>query len=366
MLAQDTLLAAVLREPHRLSDLRLPDWDRLIPQARRAALLARLAWLAEGSGTAVATRPGEYLEGARVISLRRAQAVHFEVDRIQAAFEGTQIRVVLLKGTAYEMAGLPNALGRTFSDIDLMVPRENLGTAEKVLGFHGWSGGQHTQYDQRYYRKWMHEIPPLMHIRRQTVIDLHHAILPISSRIYNDPQPLFDNARPLQGFANLHILAPADMVLHSAAHLFTGGEYNNGLRDLADLDSLLRHFSADPNFWTELERRAKTLNLGRPLYYALRYCRAILGTSVPPELQARNAPPFVPLMDALFERALAPEHPSCADRLTGLARWVLYVRGHWLRMPLYLLIPHLFYKAFLADREQDPADRGKDEKDAQG
>jgi hypothetical protein len=352
MLAHDALLAVVLREPQRLAKLSLSEWDLLLPQARRAGMLARLAWVAEQSGQTITGRPGEYLEGARVVSLRQAQAVHFEVERIHSALEGTGIPVILLKGAAYEMAGLPCAVGRTFSDIDLLIPQEHLATAEKVLRFHGWANGQLTPYDQRYYRKWMHEIPPLMHLRRLTVIDLHHAILPLTARIKSNPQPLFEHARALPGFENLFVLAPADMLLHSATHLFTEGEYNHGLRDLADLDSLLRHFSTDPGFWEELGRRAEVLNLGRPLYYALRYCQAVLGTPIPTELARRNGPALPALMDALFGRALAPEHASCADSLSGHARSLLYVRGHWLRMPLHLLLPHLFHKAFLAESEE--------------
>jgi hypothetical protein len=65
-------------------------------------------------------------------------------------------------------------------------------------------------------------------------------------------------------------------------------------------------------------------------------------------------------MDALFGRALAPEHASCADGLTGLARELLYIRGHWLRMPLHLLLPHLFHKAFLAEREAEKREKEKE------
>jgi hypothetical protein len=360
MLAHHALLAAVLREPQRLATLSPSEWDLLLPQARRAGMLARLARVAERSAQAIAGRPGEYLEGARVISVRQAQAVHFEVERIDACFEGTGIPVILLKGAAYEMAGLPCAVGRTFSDIDLLVPHEHLETAEKILRFHGWAGGHHTPYDQRYYRKWMHEIPPLMHIRRQTVIDLHHAILPLSARLKSNPKPLFENARPLPGFKNILVLAPADMLLHSATHLFTEGEYSHGLRDLADLDSLLRSFSTEAGFWEELERRAAILNLGRPLHYALRYCQAVFSTPIPAELVQQNVPALITFMDILFGRALAPEHPSCADGLSGLARWMLYVRGHWLRMPLHLLLPHLFHKAFLTEREESADGKDKD------
>lgn len=353
MLARDSLLAAVLREPKRIATLSPTDWDTLVPQARRAGMLARVAWLATQAGIEVAGRPGEYLEGALVVTARQTQAVQFEVERIHAAFQGSNIPVVLLKGAAYVMAGLPCATGRTFSDIDLLVPHEHLAAAERILNFYGWVGGHHTPYDQRYYRKWMHEIPPLQHIRRMTVIDLHHAILPLSARIKSDPAPLFENAKPLVGFDQLYVLAPADMLLHSATHLFSEGEYNHGQRDLADLDALLRHFAAlDENFWADLERRAERLNLTRPLFYALRYCHGILDTPVPEGLLRRSGPILPVAMDALFGRALAPEHSSCSDAWTSLARLLLYIRGHWLRMPPHLLVPHLFHKAFLAERDE--------------
>jgi len=29
-----------------------------------------------------------------------------------------------------------------------------------------------------------------------------------------------------------------------------------------------------------------------------------------------------------------------------LARWLLFVRSHWLKMPVYLMVPHLLRKAF--------------------
>ena len=37
---------------------------------------------------------------------------------------------------------------------------------------------------------------------------------------------------------------------------------------------------------------------------------------------------------------------ASADALTAAARWLLYVRAHYLRMPLHLLLPHLLRKSF--------------------
>jgi hypothetical protein len=58
-------------------------------------------------------------------------------------------------------------------------------------------------------------------------------------------------------------------------------------------------------------------------------------------------------LDALFSRALLPDHDSCDDPLTGTARWLLYVRAHYLRMPLHLLLPHLLRKSFIRPQESD-------------
>ncbi len=57
-------------------------------------------------------------------------------------------------------------------------------------------------------------------------------------------------------------------------------------------------------------------------------------------------------MDAVFTRALAPDHTTCADRFTPAARLAAYVRAHRLRMPMYLLIPHLVHKAFVSPYQE--------------
>jgi hypothetical protein len=152
------------------------------------------------------------------------------------------------------------------------------------------------------------------------------------------------------------------MVLHSAAHLFQEGELENGLRDLTDLDALLRHFGAEAGFWDQLVPRARELGLERPLFYALRYARRLLETPVPEavwtEAQAGGPGGGVRrLMDRLVERALLPEPDDEARWGTWLARGLLFVRGHWLRMPPLLLARHLARKAvrrWLPEREVAP------------
>jgi len=350
-----SLLLATLRDPASVRQLTLAQWDLLLRQAASAKLMACLVCLFDDAGlTAGLPAPVRaHVEWTRVLMTRHADAVHFEILRIQAALAGLGVPVLLLKGAAYSAAGLAPARGRLFSDIDVMVPKAQLADAEAALMLHGWVSQSQDEYDQRYYRQWMHEIPPMQHMRRQSVIDVHHAILPETARVRPDPAKLRAAAVDIPGLPGVQTLAPADMVLHSAVHLFYDGEFDSGLRDLVDLHRLLTQFGATPGFWEKLPGRAIEMELTRPLLYALRYSQQLLGTMVPEATFTALAPaaphPYLmALMHALLVRGLQPMHPSCDDALSPAARGLLYIRGNWLRMPPLLLARHLFHKAFIS------------------
>jgi len=329
-------------------------WDLCVRQARASGLLARLLvrLRADGLLEQVPERPRQHLDAAQVLAHRHMEQIRWEIGRVHEALLNAGIPAVLLKGAAYLMADLAAAQGRVFSDIDILVPRGALADSERALRLRGWMGLDADPYDQRYYRQWMHELPPLRHVLRLTVIDVHHTILPPTARLKPDPRKLLDDALPLHGYEDMYLPCPADMVLHSATHLFHEGQFGHGLRDLVDLDDLTRHFAAqDTAFWPGLLERARQMDLCGPLFYGLRYAQRFLDTPVPAGLSEalRDAGPgriMLPLMDALFDRGLAPHHRSCDDLASPVARWMLYVRAHYLRMPMRLLLPHLARKAW--------------------
>lgn len=347
------LLLRALRDPGSLASASVSEWDLVIRQARRADLLARLAFELQDCGLerdgSTPAAAAMHLRAARTIAAAHAREVRWELRCIRHALAGLDCPVVVLKGAAYLMAELPPARGRLFSDIDIMVPKAALDSVERALKDRGWISAHPDPYDQRYYRRWMHELPPLHHVKRRTVLDVHHTILPPTARLHPDVGKLFADAQPLPGGARLMALSPVDMVLHSAAHLFHDGELENGLRDLTDLHGLLWHFARDDGFWEVLVERAVEMELIRPLFYALRYSDRLLSMQVPDEVwpaasEGRPRTAVLAFMDMLFSRALLPDHRSCDGRLTPLARWLLYVRSHALRMPIHLLLPHLTRK----------------------
>lgn len=361
----DNLLLA-LREPQAMGGFNDETWDLVARQANSAGVLGRLGALARETGveTRLPQPVQRKMQASLTIAEQQHRAVRWELIQLSQTLAELPGPVMLLKGAAYAAAGLAPAPGRLFSDIDLLVPKDQLHATEAALMLGGWNSSHHDGYDQRYYRQWMHELPPMVHIKRQTVLDLHHNILPETARIKTRPDLILAAARPLAEFPRFSIPSAVDLVLHSATHLFHEGEWQHGLRDLADLDALLRDHGRDATFWGLLVERASQLNLGRPLFYALRYCRRLLRTPYPDGVVDRC--PGQPgrigraVMDTLFLAAFATAHHSCRTRLSGVAELSLYVRSHWLRMPLSLLLPHLVRKSWqrrveaLFTRKVDP------------
>ena len=347
------LLIEALLRPENLVTLSGDRWSDLIREARKADLLGRLGSRLEAAGMMpqMPEGPRAHLESARVLALAQHVEVRREVQRLRSLLQPLGLPVVLLKGAAYNCAGLAAAQGRMFSDIDILVPKSGLPAVEATLMLDGWATTHHSAYDQHYYRKWMHELPPMQHIQRGTVLDVHHAILPETARMKPDSAKLLEAIEPVTGMPGMHVLGPVDMVLHTMVHLFCNEEFSHGLRDLSDIDMLLRQFGASPEFWSRLPLRAEELGLQRPLFYGLRQAQALLECPVPPSVleQTRVAAPSAPvrqLMDHLWQHVLGAAAQGRRGLFDGGEEFLLLVRAHWLRMPVWLLGFHIIAKLF--------------------
>jgi hypothetical protein len=347
------LIVLALTTPEKTLDFTLSEWNLTIRQARRAGVLARLGEILEKNIglNSVPEAPRKHIQSALIHYQQFKISLNWEIQCIEKALANVSAPLVFLKGAAYVLANDASSVGRIFTDIDILVPKSQLDEVEQMLLFFGWKPGLLDDYDQHYYREWMHEIPPLTHVQRHTTIDVHHNILPSTTENCPDAQKLFENLVKVSD-KNSWILAPEDRVIHSATHLFHDGELHHGFRDLSDLDLLLKDFSRDENFWQTLLQRANELQQQIPLLYALRYANLIFKTpineSVFNTLQ-KGSPSKIKqkFMDFLFLRVLLPEHSSCEKQWTGLASWLIFVRSHWLRMPIHLLIPHLARKSWM-------------------
>lgn len=363
------LLAACLARPEMLSGLGLKQWDRLLPQAREAGMLGTLYSLALDHG-GVEALPGHvrgHLAGAWEVARQQHTAVCWEVARLHREMAWSGVKPVLLKGAAYVVAGLPNAAGRVCNDLDILVPRDAIERVETVLRLMGWESAHLDAYDQRYYREWMHELPPMQHFRRGTTLDVHHNVLPETVRHQPDAARILGAATPAADTPFL-VPTPAHMAIHSAVHLFTDSEWSTAIRNLYDFHCLCAHFEqvSGAAFWDELVTEARALHAAGYLYQALRASRLLLGTPCPDTVMRdlQSAAPGLlrqALLDWVFLHALGCKFTSSRPRAHAVARLAVLVRSHWLKMPPVLLARHLFHKAFISPRD----DAAEDEIDDQ-
>ncbi|HEX5183680.1 MAG TPA: nucleotidyltransferase family protein [Allosphingosinicella sp.] len=311
------------------------DWTSLLAAARAESLLGTLAHRLDGQK--LPPKVDAILAAARADAAQARTQALWEAEMARRALAPLGLPAVLLKGTAYAAAGLSPAAGRSIGDLDILVPRAGLPEVERVLLAYGWEWVKDDSYDDLYYRRWMHELPPLIHKERDRMIDVHHTILPLTARRTPDAEALIAARRPL-GDGALSILAPADMVIHAAAHLFADGDLAGGLRNLWDIDRLLRDFAAEPDFWQQLRERAERHQMLSPVLRAGRIANDLYGTPVPDGWRVWDS------ADPLFKaRLLARDSWGRATR--PALRLGFYVRSHALRMPPLMLARHLWTKA---------------------
>jgi len=340
-----------LRDPAVTLRWSLGEWESVVRLARRLRLLARLgAGLhAVGLIDTVPEQPRRHLLAEERVSRWRTQALLWSLDRIGAALGSEPYPKVLLKGAAYVGQDLPIALGRLPSDVDILVPHAHLAAAQALLARAGWQEIALDEHDQHYYREWSHESPPLRNAQHRIELDLHHNILPPVARTRVDSDRLLERLQPSR-WPSWSVFHPVDQVLHSAAHLFLDSEVRDRVRDLVDLDGLFRWFGARAGFWDELPERAGALGLAEPLALACYFCIRWLGTPIPEDTVARIAQLgpsalrrawLLPLLRNLLTPTAPDLSPSWKQ---DLAATIFLARYHRNRMPMRLLVPHLWHK----------------------
>jgi Uncharacterised nucleotidyltransferase len=328
------LLTRLLADPSYAIWLKPHHWDAVLSIARSERLDGTLAWRLEG--VAVPAAVSESLAQSRANAEASRTSALWEAEMARRALVPLGIPVVLLKGTAFAAAGLSAGQGRLIGDLDILVPRARLGEVEAALIGAGWEWVKDDPYDQSYYRDYMHELPPLIHRERDRIIDVHHTILPLTARITPDAAALMVNAQPLEN--GLLVLSPEDMIVHAVAHLFADGDLAGGLRNLWDIDRLVREFGEVPGFSARLLERAQRHQLPKSTARALRLAHHLFDTPIDADwaMEPRRGDIFY------LGRLLARDGWGRESR--KLLRLAFYVRSHWIRMPPIQLARHLLTK----------------------
>ena len=316
------MLARALADPSSVAGLDADGWTALLAMARAEQLIGTLALRLDG--LAMPNAVMAILADARAAAEHGRRAALWEAEMARRALVAVDGPVVLLKGTAFVAAGLAAGQGRSIGDLDILVPRRALDAVEAALLAAGWEWVKPDPYDDAYYRRWMHELPPLIHRERDRMIDVHHTIVPLTARITPDAGTLIAGSVALEN--GLRTLSPNGMLVHAAAHLFADGDLAGGLRNLWDIRCLVDEFGGDG-----LDAEARRHGLSREVARSLRLVDALFG-----EGKASG-------VDRVYIRRVTARD-GWGRPTRPLTRFAFYVRSHWLRMPPAMLARHLWTK----------------------
>lgn len=346
-----SLLISVLSSPHKLSKLDQTQWQLLLAQANVCQLVARLNYLMDQLNYSKPDYVKWHLESAYKIAEKQKKQAVVEFLEVPLALNNTSSQLIFLKGAAYIAKNLPCSYGRTFSDIDILVKKNELKKIETRLKFSNWLKSEVDDYDEKYYRTWMHEIPPLYHTQRGTVLDVHHNILPLTNKNTLDSNRFNLSSINIPNVGSIQTLDDIDLCIHMAVHLFTESEFHNGLRDLSDFDMLLQHFQIlDKEFVRTMLTRSREIGLYGYTRLAVRYTHMVFSTpinNIKLDEIANDSKVITSFQDFCFYNIFQPNHISCRNWKMKISEFLLYWRGHLLRMPLRLLVPHLIKKSYM-------------------
>ncbi|WP_374763796.1 nucleotidyltransferase family protein [Yunchengibacter salinarum] len=295
------------------------------------------AWHARGHGP---VPPDQLAETMRAVAPDQ-RMVLFELDRVAQILVPEDVSFVVLKGGAHAALGAAAGFGRRVSDLDILVDPADLRRAEAALHAAGWMIDSHAAgaYDQHYYRQHMHELPPLRHEARGTLLDVHFRLTPRRGRIRVDHEAMMAAAIPLPGWGGAHVrvFTPVDRFLHAALHHLGDGQMDTPVRRVLELAHLFD--SLDPEDRAALPARAEQVGLARVHKDAMALL-ALFG-------RRRHTGHPVRCVPRLARARFAATIPGAGPgyRLAGwVAAAVLWGRAHWLRMPLLALARHAAVK----------------------
>lgn len=283
---------------------------------------------------------------AAVFAEAQAHQTRIQALKICRLSHDCQIPLIFLKGAAYTLGQKENSVGRLMSDIDICVAREKISQLEAALLESGWTFKDIDEHDDKYYRAWSHELPPLKHDEDGVVLDVHHTLLPpIRGRLLNI-KDLLNSAADTDTFP---VPSMEWLVLHSALHLILNEDVENGLRDLTDIYLLLNGDNCECGSLCENLSKAEALferEGFRNEWFILTEMLAYYFALPINRDDKTKLPAHAKIRLHCLKSAILPSFPFLKSANDNFLSFVNYLLGYQSKMPISILVHQASYKLY--------------------
>jgi len=262
------------------------DWARFANMANAEGVAPLIHWTFKHediSGIDIPTKVKTKLMAAYYNTTAQNQVMFQELERILEALNDADIPVIVLKGAALAATIYPEIGLRPMGDLDLLIPRDEIKSAERTLRDLGYSNA-HPELTPWISRIISHHTQLIGGPNRKVTVEMHWSLIAGDDDWRSPPNEWFwAHRKQWENRNSTFVLSPTSNLLFLAAHLvLQHGEGDAYLIWYYDLHLLITHFG-DSIEWAEIEKYAREFNWARALHAAINTTRKIFGTPLPAE-----------------------------------------------------------------------------------
>ena len=297
------------------------DWKYLIKMAQHHGVMPLLyKSLSIACPEAVPAMVMETLQKNYQANGQRNLFMAGELIKLLHLFDSNGIPAVPFKGTALTASVYGNLALRQFSDLDILVQKQDVLKARDLLVSSGYT--QEVGFKEAHAEallKYQYELP-FAHKNRKIFVELQWELVP---RYLNCPlvsRHLWNQFRPVAGSSGLPLLPPDYLLLMLCIH--GTKDFWRQLIWVCDVAELVRVYK-DLD-WVSVITLAENLGCQRMLFLGLYLAKDILGASFPDEVMQRTgSDPVVKRLAGQVKQWLFREN----DSIPGIGNLLFYLRS---------------------------------------
>jgi hypothetical protein len=278
LILRKTTPATVLRQA--VCKLTPDEWRGLLEVANHQGLLPYLYGRLQQSSCqeCVPDTIQEKLNDVHLSATVRNMRMLHHGGLILKAFADNQIQVIVLKGSYLSEAVYENIGLRVFVDLDLLVNRNDITRAIKVMQGLGYE--LTTWFDPAQQNRDLKHVPP-MKKEHGPFVEIHWSILDEEEPFSIDTEGLWQRAIPAMiADVNTLALSAEDLILHLCTHMTYQHRLQGGLQNLVDIAQSVDKFAGEID-WKMLITTAEQWGIERVIWLTFRLMEAVLEFHLP-------------------------------------------------------------------------------------
>ena len=212
------------------------DWATMVDLALQNGVAPFLYHVLRKCREQVPSDAWQVLQADYYAAVARSLTRERELEQVLRALGGAGVPTVLLKGAALSSTVYPDPALRIMSDLDLWVPRDQLGIAKEALGSLGYTMRTSARRPQGLEDAFGHQTQMVSQDAGTGLVELIWSAFPgewLRNTAQVDEASVWERSIPVDGM-HAYQLAPEDAVLQTCTHYAINHQFSGlGLRPFA-------------------------------------------------------------------------------------------------------------------------------------